>query len=133
MKRLHHAGAGGDRDAEQEGEARRRGAVDAAQERGGDRDARARRARDQREGLSAPDREPLVPGDSPQRIAGRYWGGRGAAIGDPHDDRPSAGGDRDDDRPPELRLDELSEEDAGRGARDRGDAEHRGEPTRNRP
>jgi len=27
MKRLHHAGAGGDRDAEQEGEARRRGAV----------------------------------------------------------------------------------------------------------
>ena len=132
MQRLQRSRSGRDRNAEQEREARGRRPVETAQEPRGDRDARARCARDQRQGLSAPDREGLAQRDALERVAGRRRWRRGPAIGDPHDDRPAGRGDRDEDGRAQLRLDELFEDDTGQRARDRRQDEQDGEPARER-
>src|SRR5207302_1205833 len=131
-QRFHAAGSGGDRDAQQEREARGRRAVDAAQEPGGDRDARARGARNQRQGLGAADRQGLPERDALERIAWDRRRRRGPPIGNPHDDRPSCRRHGNDERRAKLALDELLEEDTGQGARDRGQDEQNREPARER-
>src|SRR5262245_2447911 len=130
LERVVRAGASRDRNAEEKGVPGRRRAVEAAQESRGDRDPGARSAGDEGERLGEADREPLAPGDTLERIAGRGGSRDGAAIGDPHDDRPAAGGDRDDDRPSQLAFDDLSEEEARQRTGNRGDHEDRGQAAR---
>ena len=132
MQELEPARARGDRDPEQEREARRRRAVEPAEEARRDRDPRARRPRDQRDRLRAADGEPLRPGEALERIAGRGRRRRRAPVGEPHDDAPHGGGGGDQERRAQMRLDELAQEHPREPARQRRDQHEGREPARQR-
>src|SRR5262245_34703202 len=81
----------GDGNAEEEREARGRGALQAGEEAGRDGDPGSRRARNQGQGLRATNGHGPAPAHALQRIA-RCWRGlaRGP-VGDPDDDAPEGG------------------------------------------
>src|SRR5438067_1431289 len=138
VQRLLHPRAGGDRDAQQERVARRRRAVEAGEEPGGDRNTRARRAGNEGECLRHADRDPLAPAHVLQRVVGPIVaGGAGAprwrrrgrlAIGHQHHETPERRGARDQQRRAEVRLDVLAEEHAGDGAGNRREHDDHAEP-----
>ena len=115
MRHLHERRTRGDRERQQKAEAGGRVPPLPEEERRRDRRARARRARDDGQGLCQADHERLA-----ERHAFAVARPSGAAIGGPEHDTHERHHQRDQARSPERRLRPLVQQQAGERAGDRG-------------